>query len=175
MADQDANVSVVDGERFVTPVLPLRDVVVFPHMVIPLFVGRDKSIKALDEALGNDKQILLVSQRSAEIDDPAVADIHPIGTLATVLQLLKLPDGTVKVLVEGERRALVHDYVATDPFFAGELRDFPVAEASPSDPTNRAAALAFIDRYGGEIVEETAPEDTASEDDPPASGEMRIY
>jgi ATP-dependent Lon protease len=127
MADQDANVSVVDGERFVTPVLPLRDVVVFPHMVIPLFVGRDKSIKALDEALGNDKQILLVSQRSAEIDDPAVADIHPIGTLATVLQLLKLPDGTVKVLVEGERRALVHDYVATDPYFAAEVS--PIVEA----------------------------------------------
>ncbi len=127
MADQDANVSVVDGERFVTPVLPLRDVVVFPHMVIPLFVGRDKSIKALDEALGNDKQILLVSQRSAEVDDPAVADIHPIGTLATVLQLLKLPDGTVKVLVEGERRALVHDYVATDPFFAAEVS--PIVEA----------------------------------------------
>ena len=127
MAEQDTSVSVVDGERFVTPVLPLRDVVVFPHMVIPLFVGRDKSIKALDEALGNDKQILLVSQRSAEIDDPAVADIHPIGTLATVLQLLKLPDGTVKVLVEGERRALVHDYVTIDPYFAAEIS--PIVES----------------------------------------------
>jgi len=127
MAEKDTSVSVVDGERFVTPVLPLRDVVVFPHMVIPLFVGRDKSIKALDEALGNDKQILLVSQRSAEIDDPAVADIHPIGTLATVLQLLKLPDGTVKVLVEGERRAMVHDYVAIDPYFAAEIS--PIVES----------------------------------------------
>jgi ATP-dependent Lon protease len=126
MAESDAPVSVVEDERFVTPVLPLRDVVVFPHMVIPLFVGRDKSIKALDEALGNDKQILLVSQKSAEIDDPSVADIHPIGTLATVLQLLKLPDGTVKVLVEGERRAMVHDYVATDPYFAAEIS--PIAE-----------------------------------------------
>ena len=126
MAESESNLSVVDGERFVTPVLPLRDVVVFPHMVIPLFVGRDKSIKALDEALGSDKQILLVSQRSAEIDDPAVADIHPIGTLATVLQLLKLPDGTVKVLVEGERRALVHDYVATEPYFAAEVS--PIVE-----------------------------------------------
>ncbi|MDX1594754.1 MAG: endopeptidase La, partial [Gammaproteobacteria bacterium] len=121
MADKETPVSVAEDERFVTPVLPLRDVVVFPHMVIPLFVGRDKSIKALDDALGNDKQILLVSQRSAEIDDPAVDDIHPIGTLATVLQLLKLPDGTVKVLVEGERRARVHDYVATEPYFAAEI------------------------------------------------------
>ncbi len=127
MADQDSPVAVVEDDRFVTPVLPLRDVVVFPHMVIPLFVGRDKSIKALDEALGNDKQILLVSQRSAEIDDPTVGDIHPIGTLATVLQLLKLPDGTVKVLVEGERRALVHDYVAIEPYFAAEVS--PIAES----------------------------------------------
>ncbi len=127
MADQDSPVAVVEDDRFVTPVLPLRDVVVFPHMVIPLFVGRDKSIKALDEALGNDKQILLVSQRSAEIDDPTVGDIHPIGTLATVLQLLKLPDGTVKVLVEGERRAQVHDYVAIEPYFAAEVS--PIAES----------------------------------------------
>ena len=92
-------------ERLVLPVLPLRDVVVFPHMVIPLFVGRDKSIRALDIAMEGDKRILLVAQKSAETDDPGAADLHPIGTLAQVLQLLKLPDGTIKVLVEGLTRA----------------------------------------------------------------------
>jgi ATP-dependent Lon protease len=87
------------------PVLPLRDVVVFPSMVIPLFVGRDKSIKALDQAMNGDKRILLIAQKSPETDDPAAADLHEIGTLAHVLQLLKLPDGTIKVLVEGGARA----------------------------------------------------------------------
>jgi ATP-dependent Lon protease len=89
------------------PVLPLRDVVVFPHMVIPLFVGRDKSIRALDMAMEGDKRILLVAQTSAETDDPGAEDLYPIGTLAQVLQLLKLPDGTIKVLVEGVARARV--------------------------------------------------------------------
>src|SRR5690606_20909153 len=89
------------------PVLPLRDVVVFPHMVIPLFVGRDKSIRALDLAMEGDKQILLVAQKSAETDDPGVDDLYAVGTLAQVLQLLKLPDGTIKVLVEGVARVTV--------------------------------------------------------------------
>lgn len=87
------------------PVLPLRDVVVYPHMVIPLFVGRERSIQALDAAMADNKQILLVAQKSAEVDDPAADDIHRVGTLATILQLLKLPDGTIKVLVEGAERA----------------------------------------------------------------------
>src|SRR5512143_44095 len=87
------------------PLLPLRDVVVFPHMVIPLFVGRPKSIKALDVAMDTGKQILLVAQKSAAKDDPAAEDLYPIGSVATVLQMLKLPDGTVKVLVEGAQRA----------------------------------------------------------------------
>ncbi|HHZ70165.1 MAG TPA: endopeptidase La, partial [Methylococcaceae bacterium] len=86
------------------PVLPLRDVVVYPHMVIPLFVGRDKSIDALDVAMKEDKQILLIAQKEAEIDDPSFDDLYEIGTLANILQLLKLPDGTVKVLVEGSER-----------------------------------------------------------------------
>ncbi len=89
----------------VLPLLPLRDVVVFPHMVIPLFVGRPKSIKALDVAMDSGKQILLVAQKSAAKDDPGADDLHAIGSVATVLQMLKLPDGTVKVLVEGVRRA----------------------------------------------------------------------
>src|SRR5512142_2150826 len=89
------------------PLLPLRDVVVFPHMVIPLFVGRPKSIKALDVAMDTGKHILLVAQKSAAKDDPGAEDLYPIGSIATVLQMLKLPDGTVKVLVEGAQRARV--------------------------------------------------------------------
>jgi ATP-dependent Lon protease len=93
------------AETLVVPVLPLRDVVVYPHMVIPLFVGRNKSIQALDTAMERDKQILLVAQKSAEVDAPDLDDVHTMGTLATILQLLKLPDGTLKVLVEGLERA----------------------------------------------------------------------
>ena len=85
--------------------LPLRDVVVFPHMVIPLFVGRPKSIKALEQAMEEGKQILLVAQRAADKDEPQADDLHEIGTIASILQMLKLPDGTVKVLVEGRQRA----------------------------------------------------------------------
>ncbi|HEY0198867.1 MAG TPA: endopeptidase La [Rhodanobacter sp.] len=92
------------------PVLPLRDVVVYPHMVIPLFVGRDKSMRALERAMEGERQILLVAQKSPDIDDPEISDLHQIGTLAGVLQLLKLPDGTVKVLVEGQSRVAVEDY-----------------------------------------------------------------
>ncbi|HTV86487.1 MAG TPA: endopeptidase La [Dyella sp.] len=92
------------------PVLPLRDVVVYPHMVIPLFVGRDKSMRALERAMEGERQILLVAQKSPDIDDPAIKDLHQIGTLAGVLQLLKLPDGTVKVLVEGQSRVAIEEY-----------------------------------------------------------------
>jgi ATP-dependent Lon protease len=101
------------------PVLPLRDVVVYPHMVIPLFVGREKSIQALDAAMQDSKQILLVAQKSAEIDEPGINDVHQIGTLATILQLLKLPDGTIKVLVEGAQRARIKDIHEGDFFVAG--------------------------------------------------------
>jgi ATP-dependent Lon protease len=92
------------------PVLPLRDIVVFPHMIVPLFVGRDKSVKALEDVMKGDKTILLIAQRSASEDDPSPDDIYDVGTMANVLQLLKLPDGTVKVLVEGQRRAKVTGY-----------------------------------------------------------------
>ena len=100
------------------PVLPLRDVVVYPHMVIPLFVGRQRSIVALDECMARDKQILLVAQRQAEVDDPKGEDLYAIGTVATILQLLKLPDGTVKVLVEGLSRAAVQDLEGGEYFSA---------------------------------------------------------
>ncbi|MDD1648785.1 MAG: endopeptidase La [Methylococcaceae bacterium] len=92
------------------PVLPLRDVVVYPHMVIPLFVGREKSIQALDSAMRDGKQVLLVAQKEAEIDDPGVEDLYTVGTISNILQLLKLPDGTVKVLVEGAERSIVDHY-----------------------------------------------------------------
>jgi ATP-dependent Lon protease len=108
---------IVDNESSVVPVLPLRDVVVYPHMVIPLFVGREKSIQALDAAMQDNKQILLVAQKSADIDDPNIDDVHEIGTLATILQLLKLPDGTIKVLVEGSQRAYVRDMKESGEFF----------------------------------------------------------
>ncbi|MCU7875753.1 MAG: endopeptidase La [Candidatus Thiodiazotropha sp. (ex Lucinoma borealis)] len=105
----------------VVPVLPLRDVVVYPHMVIPLFVGRDKSIQALDSAMQSNKQILLAAQKSADVDDPDVSDMYAIGTLANILQLLKLPDGTVKVLVEGGERARITEFIDTDEFFTARL------------------------------------------------------
>ncbi len=104
-------------ETIELPLLPLRDVVVYPHMVIPLFVGREKSILALEEAMDNDKQILLVAQKSASVDDPGVDDIYQVGTISNVLQLLKLPDGTVKVLVEGSSRAHIDNVDSSREFF----------------------------------------------------------
>ncbi len=112
-----------DGEVF--PVLPLRDIVVFPHMIVPLFVGREKSIRALEEVMRADKQILLATQKNAGDDDPAPDAIYDIGTLATVLQLLKLPDGTVKVLVEGMGRAELVRYTDRSEYFEAEARYIP--------------------------------------------------
>src|SRR6201986_2560071 len=102
------------------PVLPLRDIVVFPHMIVPLFVGREKSVRALEDVMKDDKQILLVTQKNAAQDDPSTADIYTIGTIGTVLQLLKLPDGTVKVLVEGGQRARIVRFVDNDQFFQAQ-------------------------------------------------------
>jgi len=99
------------------PLLPLRDVVVFPHMIVPLFVGREKSINALEAAMKEEKDILLVAQKKAEIDDPTEEDIYSVGTIGNIIQLLRLPDGTVKVLVEGKIRAHIEQYVSTDDYF----------------------------------------------------------
>ena len=101
----------------VYPVLPLRDIVVFPHMIVPLFVGRERSVKALEDVMKEDKQILLIAQKNAADDDPVREDIYRVGTIATVLQLLKLPDGTVKVLVEGEARARVIRFTENDNYY----------------------------------------------------------
>ncbi|WP_278371385.1 LON peptidase substrate-binding domain-containing protein, partial [Thalassospira xiamenensis] len=108
-------VELARGEIY--PVLPLRDIVVFPHMIVPLFVGREKSVRALEDVMREDKQILLVTQKDAGLDDPSVKDLYEIGTVATVLQLLKLPDGTVKVLVEGGKRAEISGFVDNPEFF----------------------------------------------------------
>ena len=119
------------------PVLPLRDIVVFPHMIVPLFVGREKSIRALEEVMKADKFILLATQVNATDDDPATDAIFKTGTLASVLQLLKLPDGTVKVLVEGSRRARVGKYVRTDEFYEAD------AEALADDPLDKVEVEAL--------------------------------
>jgi ATP-dependent Lon protease len=122
MTEQERKpIQVITGSGTALPVLPLRDVVVFPHMVIPLFVGRKKSIKALERAMEAGKQIMLVSQKSASDDDPTPEVINSIGTMANILQLLKLPDGTVKVLVEGEHRAHIERYLETEECFLADI------------------------------------------------------
>ena len=114
----------IEEQLSAIPVLPLRDVVVYPHMVIPLFVGREKSIKALEAAMENDKQILLVAQKSAADDDPNIDDLYRIGTISSILQLLKLPDGTVKVLVEGNRRARIVTFLGEEEYFTAQVKQY---------------------------------------------------
>jgi ATP-dependent Lon protease len=113
------------GQTDLMPVLPLRDIVVFPHMIVPLFVGREKSVKALEAVMRDDKQILLVAQKNASQDDPSVEDIYRVGTVSTILQLLKLPDGTVKVLVEGGRRARITGFHETGTYFEAKTEAMP--------------------------------------------------
>ncbi|MEA3276461.1 MAG: endopeptidase La [Pseudomonadota bacterium] len=149
MAPKDITTSVSTDAPQEVPVLPLRDVVVYPHMVIPLFVGREKSIKALDSAMASDKQILLIAQKSADVDDPAVDDLHSVGTLANILQLLKLPDGTVKVLVEGNQRAQIDAFVTTDDAFSAVI--VPLKEALEADDREQEvlmrSAVTLFDQY----------------------------
>ena len=123
------------------PVLPLRDIVVFPHMIVPLFVGREKSVRALEDVMQDDKQILLLTQKNASQDEPGVEDLYTMGTVGTVLQLLKLPDGTVKVLVEGNFRANVTKYVDRVDFFQAFAR--PMNE-KPSDKTEIEALMRAV-------------------------------
>ncbi|NQV55889.1 MAG: LON peptidase substrate-binding domain-containing protein, partial [Rhodospirillales bacterium] len=115
------------------PVLPLRDIVVFPHMIVPLFVGRDKSVRALEDVMSNDKQILLIAQKNASDDEPNAEDIYDVGTVSTVLQLLKLPDGTVKVLVEGGERARVIRFNENENFFEAYADIMPEREQAEED------------------------------------------
>ena len=123
------------------PVLPLRDIVVFPHMIVPLFVGREKSVRALEEVMQDDKQILLSSQIDPGDDDPAEDGIYRSGVLANVLQLLKLPDGTVKVLVEGQARVQITEFLENEEFF--EARAEYLTEI-PGDVTTTEALLRTV-------------------------------
>ena len=127
------------------PVLPLRDIVVFPHMIVPLFVGREKSVRALEDVMKDDKQILLVTQKNAAQDDPTPADIYSVGTVGTVLQLLKLPDGTVKVLVEGGQRASITKFAENEDFFQAyaDLIDEKVGEQQELEALSRAVVSQF--------------------------------
>src|ERR1700709_368404 len=113
------------GSNEMMAVLPLRDIVVFPHMIVPLFVGREKSVRPLEAVMKEDKQILLVAQKNASQDDPSVEDIFRIGTVSTILQLLKLPDGTVKVLVHAGRRAKLTSFKETESFFEAMRAPMP--------------------------------------------------
>src|SRR5438874_968324 len=129
----------------VYPVLPLRDIVVFPGMIVPLFVGREKSVKALEEVMKDDKQILLIAQKNATQDDPGPEDIYSIGTLGTVLQLLKLPDDTVKVLVEGGKRVRIAGYTDKTEFF--EARAVEMEEATGDPAELQAAARTVVSEF----------------------------
>src|SRR6187549_1876168 len=111
------------GIGYRLPLLPLRDIIVFPHMVVPLFVGRDKSLSALEEAMAGDKQLLLAAQRRAKTDDPNQEDIFAIGTVGHIIQLLRFPKGHVKVLVEGRARARIRGFAQSDPFFVCDVDD----------------------------------------------------
>ncbi|MDX9875387.1 MAG: LON peptidase substrate-binding domain-containing protein, partial [Spongiibacteraceae bacterium] len=132
-------------ESIVLPLLPLRDVVVYPHMVIPLFVGREKSILALEAAMASDKQVLLVAQRNAAVDEPGVDDVYRIGTVSTILQLLRLPDGTVKVLVEGGARASLERIEQGDEYLVATAVPVAVAdlEAREGEALIRSAMAQF--------------------------------
>ncbi len=127
------------------PVLPLRDIVVFPHMIVPLFVGRDKSIRALEEAMEADKNILLSAQKDPKIDDPTAEEIHEVGTLSSILQMLRLPDGTVKVLVEGQKRARLTEFMDLDDYFSAEYEELDFL--SPADPEIEAMMRSIVDRF----------------------------
>jgi len=122
MSDYQDNPLAEQQDRQLIPVLPLRDVVVYPHMVIPLFVGREKSIFALEAAMADNKKILLLAQKNAEVDDPGQEDLYQIGTLSTILQMLKLPDGTIKVLVEGGDRVTVDSFLETNEYYSAAIK-----------------------------------------------------
>jgi len=149
MGQHDKTLDKTTTSAGIAPVLPLRDVVVYPHMVIPLFVGREKSIKALEAAMQDNKQIVLVAQKSADVDDPAAKDLNMVGTLAVVLQLLKLPDGTVKVLVEGGARARIHEYLETAEYFSARLEPMPedLGGAEKEVEVLMRSAVGLFDQY----------------------------
>ncbi len=130
-----------DSSKLLLPLLPLRDIVVFPHMVAPLFVGREKSVNALSDAMNKDKNVFLATQIKAGIDNPGESDISHVGTIGKVLQLLRLPDGTVKALVEGKTRARISRFIDNKDFFQVELEkidtpELPHAEGEALSPVH---------------------------------------
>src|SRR6201987_5582669 len=139
---------ILPSEPITLPLLPLRDVVVFPHMVIPLFVGRPKSIKALEAAMEAGKSIMLVAQKNAAKDEPSADDIYAIGCVANILQMLKLPDGTVKVLVEGAQRATIHRIEDLSTHFVCDLTPMaPETGGNAELEALRRAIVAQFDQY----------------------------
>src|SRR3978361_590082 len=137
--------SIVHGESHSYPVLPLRDIVVFPHMIVPLFVGREKSIRALEEVMKNDALIMLPTQKTTADDDPSPDSIYEVGTLASVLQLLKLPDGTVKVLVEGLERAKVEKYSDRSEYY--EATAVALADTNATSVEAEALARSVVSEF----------------------------
>ena len=135
----------IDPVSATYPLLPLRDVVVYPHMVVPLFVGREKSILALEEAMATNKEIVLVAQKHPSEDNPTLDDLYAVGTLATILQLLKLPDGTLKVLVEGIGRVSLTNVREGDDFIQTQVEELSTGAIEPreSDVITRAAVSLF--------------------------------
>ncbi len=151
MSEKDKISDVINDPLQVIPVLPLRDVVVYPYMVIPLFVGRDKSIRALEAAMEEDKQILLAAQKNASQDEPEMDDLYRTGTVANILQLLKLPDGTIKVLVEGGERAKVLNFMGTEDYFQAQISLLESGKATDLDEREgevlMRSVLAQFDQY----------------------------
>ena len=151
MPDQDKLSNVINDQLQVMPVLPLRDVVVYPFMVIPLFVGREKSILALEAAMEEEKQILLVAQKNASQDEPEAEDLYDVGTVANILQLLKLPDGTIKVLVEGGERAKILHLIGNEEYFNAQISLIESAETNALDERESEvlmrSVLAQFDQY----------------------------
>lgn len=129
----------------VIPLLPLRDVVVYPHMVIPLFVGRDKSIAALEEAMADDKQVLLVAQKRPSVDEPGMDDLYEVGTISQILQILKLPDGTVKVLVEGKQRAKIEDIRSAEAYSVAQY--LPIDTPAPEEQEAEALVKTLLEGF----------------------------
>ena len=149
MSDQEITPLLSENSPQLVPVLPLRDVVVYPHMVIPLFVGREKSIEALDAAMQDNKKILLLAQKNAEVDEPSQDDLYSIGTLSTILQMLKLPDGTIKVLVEGGERVIVDSLLETNGYFSASVQslDKPAAIDEREAEVLVRSVLNLFDQY----------------------------
>lgn len=159
MPHNDTTSEVIAGTPRTVPVLPLRDVVVYPHMVIPLFVGREKSVSALEEAIKGSKQLLLVAQKDADLDDPGRKDLHAVGTLASILQLHKLPDGTIKVLVEGVERVRCVQVHEVDQYLVAEVHAIEEPKEQP-DRELEVEARTLLNQFDGyvKLNKKTPPE-----------------